>query len=144
MLVAMSKWTALAVLGVTFAAGSLAGFTLRGTSPSGPALAAPAELPPPIVGGVDVPVRADRTPSRAVEPKSDPVVSSVPTPGSWFRLGAGDTLSEVSQRAYGTTKRVADVAKANPGLDPRRIPKGTLVYVPRTSETPSVRPSATR
>jgi hypothetical protein len=128
--VSMSRWAALAVLGVTFAGGSLAGFALRGSCAQGPALAAPTALPPPIEGGVDLPVL------RAV-----PTVRPVPTPGSWYRLGAGDTLSEVSQKAYGTARRVSDLVQANPGLDPRRLRTGTLVYVPRGSESPGSAPS---
>lgn len=142
MLVAMSKWTALAVLGVTFVAGSLAGFTLRGSCAQGPPLAAPADLPPPIEGGVDVPAPPTRPSSRTSGTGPEVGVATVPTPGAWFRLGTGDTLSEVSQRAYGTTKRVADLTKANPGLDPRRLPKGTLIYVPKGSETPGGPPAA--
>jgi phage tail protein X len=125
--VSMSKWAALAVLGVTFGGGSLAGFALRGSCAPGPALAAPSDLPPPIEGGVDLP-----SPRAAPAPS----VRSVPTPGAWYRVGTGDTLSEVSQKAYGTSRRVADLVQANPGLDPRRLPTGTLVYVPKGSESP--------
>ena len=54
--------------------------------------------------------------------------------GSFFRLGASDTLGEISRKAYGTTKRVADLQRANPSLDPKNLKSGTLIYVPSGRE----------
>ena len=83
-------------------------------APAPAAAAAPAGTPPapaalPIVAGVP---------------------TAVPTPGHIYRVEAGDTLSEIAQKAYGTTKRLAQVLSANPGLDPTKMRRGILVYVP--------------
>jgi nucleoid-associated protein YgaU len=140
----LSKWTALAVLGVTFVFGSVAGFTLRGKDGRTPPLAAPADLPPPIEGGVDVPLPPSGPRTAAPARASSSAVAATPTPGAWYRLAAGDTLSQVSQRAYGTARRADDIARANPALDPRRLAKGTLVYVPKGTEAAGAPPGAGR
>jgi nucleoid-associated protein YgaU len=43
----------------------------------------------------------------------------------------GDTLSELSTKYYGTVKKVKVITDANPGLDPRRMPVGTRLKIPR-------------
>jgi hypothetical protein len=73
--------------------------------------------------------------ARAPKPSSGSPLPR-PVPGRYFRVAPDDTLSEISQRAYGTTKRVPDLLAANPGLDPARLRPGTLLYVPRASEKP--------
>jgi nucleoid-associated protein YgaU len=132
MLVSMSKWTAMAVIGTTFAAGIGGGWLLQRTrSGEGPALAStvssPAAVPvEPIAAPSPVGVRPPATPAVAIK--------AVPAAGSFFRLGASDTLSEISRKAYGTTKRVADLQRANPSLDPKNLKSGTLIYVPSGRE----------
>jgi nucleoid-associated protein YgaU len=44
---------------------------------------------------------------------------------------SGDTLSEISTKYYGTVKKVKVITDANPGLDPRRMPVGTRLKIPR-------------
>ena len=51
-------------------------------------------------------------------------------------VGPNDTLSAISKRAYGTTRRVPDLLAANPGVDADRLRAGALLYVPKASERP--------
>jgi hypothetical protein len=55
-------------------------------------------------------------------------------PGHFVRVGSNDTLGEISKRAYGTVRRVADIQRANPGTDPVRLRPGALLYVPMGDE----------
>ena len=132
MLVSMSKWTAMAVIGTTFAGGIGGGWLLQQAhSSGGPALAAtvssPAVVPvDPVAAPISVGVRPPATPTVAIK--------AVPVAGSFFRLGASDTLGEISRKAYGTTRRVADLQRANPSLDPKNLKSGTLIYVPSGRE----------
>jgi nucleoid-associated protein YgaU len=50
--------------------------------------------------------------------------------GKKYVVKAGDTLSEIAQRKYGTTKKVKDILKANPGLDPDKIKTGQVIILP--------------
>ncbi len=63
-----------------------------------------------------------------------PQVKAVPTPGHFFVVTPGTTLSEVSKRAYGTVRRVGDLLAANPGLDPAHLKTSTPLYVPVGAE----------
>lgn len=137
MLFSMSRGLVAGVLGATFALGAGTGWLLHRPASDGPALSAPAAAPAPAARSVEIPQGpgAPRNPARAV-----PVVKSVPTPGHFFRLDRQDTMSEVAKRAYGTTKRLADLLAANPGLEPTRLTPGTLVYVPVGRETASSAP----
>jgi nucleoid-associated protein YgaU len=110
MILIVKRWVAVAALSTVFATGAGAAWVATRALAPTPALAAPAA------------------------PSREPAVRSEPVPGRHFRFGTNDTLSAVSKRAYGTTKRVPDLLAANPGLDPERIRPGTVIYVPRTSE----------
>ncbi len=63
-----------------------------------------------------------------------PQVKAVPTPGHFFVVAPGTTLSEVSKRAYGTVRRVGDLLAANPGVDPAHLKPSTTIYVPVGAE----------
>ena len=65
------------------------------------------------------------------------VPTPTPTAGHIYRVEAGDTLSEIAERAYGSTKRLPELLAANPGLEPTRMRRGTLVYVPLEKAAPS-------
>lgn len=138
MWVAMSRGRALAVVVATFVGGGAAGWLVRGSvrptdephvasaasGSGGPAdgrgVPADGRVAPPVPGA---PSRLGR-----VE------IKATPTPGHYVRLGPNETLSELAQRAYGTTRRAKELLEANPHLDPRRVPAGTLVYVPLGTE----------
>ena len=144
MLVSMTKWTVLGVLGTTFAMGMGGGWLLRRTpSATGPALVA---MPAPTQ---DAQASAGTGPSGPTSligrPPAPPptAVRAVPTPGTFFRLGPSDTFSEISKKAYGTTKRIADLQRANPTLDPKNLKSGTLVYVPSGREPVPTPPADT-
>lgn len=129
MLVSMSKWMALGVLGTTFSTGLAAGWVIRRAAPVREVRdACPAYVPPP---PVEAPVPVTR-PGKAAA--GAVIVRPTPTPGAYVRLGASDTLGEISKKAYGTARRVGDLQKANPGIDPQRLRPGTLLYVPMGSE----------
>lgn len=136
MWVAMSRTTAAVVVGATFLGGGVAGWLLRGgpTAPAPVPLVAVTPAPPaPVqVKSSSVPPSAPRGAPSTSAPAA---VRSSPTAGHWYRLGASDTLSEIARRAYGTTKRTADVVAANPGLDAQRLRPGQLVYLPRANES---------
>lgn len=137
MWVAMSRSRAVGVLAATFVVGGAAGWMLRGgRTADAPALttSAPGSMPVPREVGRE-PARATvpPLPTRTV-PAGSVQVKAVPTPGHYVRLGANETLSEVAQRAYGSTKRLHELLEANPLLDPKRLPPGTLVYVPAGTE----------
>lgn len=133
MWVAMSRGRALAVVAATFVAGGAAGWVVRGGGPSvgepRPALTV-REGPRSADGarGFAVPASGAASPVGRVE------IKATPTPGHYVRLGPNETLSELAQRAYGTTRRAKELLEANPHLDPRRVPAGTLVYVPLGTE----------
>jgi len=137
MWVAMSRSRAVGVLVATFVVGGTAGWLLRGSRTSdAPALTTSA------VGAMPAPRDGGREPARTTVPplptQKVPAggvqVKAVPTPGHYVRLGVNETLSEVAQRAYGSTKRLHELLEANPLLDPKRLPPGTLVYVPAGTE----------
>jgi lipoprotein NlpD len=113
MILIVKRWVAASTLGAAFLAGGGAG----------------------LVGGrvLSEPPRALAAGPRArpSPPRPDPV------PGRHFRVGPNDTLSEISQRAYGTVRRVPDLVAANPGLEPDRLRPGMLLYVPVDSERPA-------
>ncbi len=147
MWVAMSRGTAVGVLAATFAAGGAAGWLLRGgptTHVEPPTLTAlpPGSMPPNRDVGRDTgrePARGTVPPlptkgTGRVGPAGTVQVKAVPTPGHYVRLNANETLSEIAQRAYGSTKRLPDLLEANPLLDPKRLQPGTLVYVPVGTE----------
>ena len=50
--------------------------------------------------------------------------------GKKYTVKKGDTLSEIVKAKYGTTKRMKEVLKANPGLDPDHIKVGQVITLP--------------
>ena len=117
MVFVVKRWVAVASLATLFAVGAGGGWLATQWWSGSTPLAAPG----PASRGAPAPSR--------------------PAPGGWYRVEPNDTLSEVSQRAYGTTRRVGDLLAANPGLDPARIRPGALLYVPIGSE-PAPGPAA--
>jgi serine-type D-Ala-D-Ala carboxypeptidase/endopeptidase (penicillin-binding protein 4) len=63
----------------------------------------------------------------------------VPGPGRTHRVGNGQTLSHIA-RDYGVT--VAELERANPGLDPRRIRVGQTIRIPGGSAAAPAAPAA--
>jgi nucleoid-associated protein YgaU len=54
----------------------------------------------------------------------------------------GDTLGEISQQHYGTSKKWEDIVKANPGLDPERLVPGMKLIIPGKQKHAASRASA--
>jgi nucleoid-associated protein YgaU len=58
-----------------------------------------------------------------------------PEPRVWV-VKAGDTLSEISLEALGTSKRWQEIVDANPGLDPARLKVGARLKLPTEGVAP--------
>jgi hypothetical protein len=89
----------------------------------------PAANPPPKAAPAKPAVPTERPAALGT-----PDVKPEPTPGHFYKVQAGDTLHEVSVKAYGGIKRLGDLIHANPALDPNKIRIGALVYVPAGTE----------
>jgi len=50
--------------------------------------------------------------------------------GTVYTIRKGDTLSEISQRVYGTAKLWRKILEANPGIDPRALRIGQKIVIP--------------
>jgi LysM repeat protein len=60
-------------------------------------------------------------------------------------VAAGETLSDISKKHYGTTTKWKEIVKANPGLDPEGLKVGQKIKLPEiagTTPTPSTGGSA--
>lgn len=53
-----------------------------------------------------------------------------------YAIKAGDTLSEIAARSYGSARRWHRITKANPGLDPRRLRVGQVIKLPGPFSSP--------
>lgn len=61
--------------------------------------------------------------------------SALPPGAVLHEVAAGETLTHVSRRYYGSDHRWQVILDANPGLDPRRMPVGREIVVPALSPT---------
>jgi len=139
MILHMSRGFVLGVLATVFVVGGAAGYLVRGS-----ASGAPPSDDPPLARGVETPIVPAYLPVPAGPKggsKTTAALKSVPTPGGFYRLAEKETLSDVAKRAYGSTRRLADLLAVNASLDPKRLAPGTLVYVPVGIE-PSPMPPA--
>lgn len=50
--------------------------------------------------------------------------------GTVYVIKKGDTLSEISQRIYGTSRLWRRILEANPGIDPRALRIGQKIIIP--------------
>ncbi|MGE0142384.1 MAG: LysM peptidoglycan-binding domain-containing protein [Planctomycetota bacterium] len=70
----------------------------------------------------------------ATEPKATKGRATTLPPGAVLHeVAAGETLTHVSRRYYGSDQRWQVILDANPGLDPRRMPVGREIVVPALS-----------
>jgi phage tail protein X len=94
------------------------------------------EPPPPIVRKEAL--LPEPQPSQA--PTGAPAAASTGAARS-YRIAAGDTLARIARRLYGDAGMWRDLAKANPGLDPRRLRVGATIALPETATAvPAARP----
>ncbi|NQY92075.1 MAG: LysM peptidoglycan-binding domain-containing protein, partial [Deltaproteobacteria bacterium] len=76
-----------------------------------------------------------RIPARGVtvkKPASSSTRSVVPPTG--FRsilIREGDTLYDLAEEELGAASRWVEIQRANPGLDPGRLPVGKKILIPR-------------
>jgi len=92
----------------------------------------------PVVSAVPAPLRPDvsavtdtRAPNSVAAPEPTPQPLSVPIPRE-YTVVAGDTLSRISQKVYGTPSRWEDIFNANKAALPRpdRVKVGQKLIVP--------------
>lgn len=48
-----------------------------------------------------------------------------------YKIAAGESLSSIAERLYQDARQWRSIAKANPGLDPRRLRPGQVIKLPR-------------
>lgn len=69
-------------------------------------------------------------PSQA--PKAAPAAAATGAARS-YRIAVGDTLARIARRLYGDAGKWRDLAKTNPGLDPRRLRVGAIIALPEAA-----------
>ena len=89
-----------------------------------PTLSPSPSLPKETASAVEKPAE---TANREAEPTKAPVA---PALVNTYAVHAGDTLQGIASRLYGDAERWRDIAKANPGLDPRRLRLGQVIKLP--------------
>lgn len=75
---------------------------------------------------------ADPAPMRegAVDPRPERSASTRET----YTIQDGDTVSELAQKKLGSTRHTQRILDLNPGLDPKRMRKGTVIVLPSQQE----------
>lgn len=75
---------------------------------------------------------------------ADPDPSSVPRPGTTYRVHKGDTCVSIVTRAYGDRRRIDLMHKANPGLGPQphHLVEGTELILPVANAPSTTSPDA--
>jgi nucleoid-associated protein YgaU len=92
---------------------------------SGPGRAEPAtEAPPPLPAS---PAAVDTPNAKAPEPPPSPA------PPKTYTIARGDTLSSIAKAFYGDRRAWRAIAKANPGLDPKKLRPGQVIKLPALS-----------
>ena len=118
-------------------AGAL-GLAALGLGAAGGACAAdqakPGVPPPPALGGVPPP------PAKLA---GEPVAVSDTPPGTKpYVVQKGDTVASVAKKQLGDEKRVAEIVKANPGLDAKKpLTAGQKIYLPVDTKAPDPGPA---
>jgi nucleoid-associated protein YgaU len=91
----------------------------------------PARLP--LNREIVIPARSAAVASAANATKGR--TTALPPGAVLHEVAAGETLTHVSRRYYGSDHRWQVILDANPGLDPRRMPVGREIVVPALSPT---------
>lgn len=76
---------------------------------------------------------AEPVSSTVTPPENKPQPAPVVLTASEYKIRAGDTLSQISQRELGTKDRWRELVDANPGLDPARLSVGKVIRLPGAS-----------
>jgi LysM repeat protein len=66
----------------------------------------------------------------AAAPRGSAGSTDAATAGRSHTIAAGDTLSQISQRYYGTARRWQEIVDANPGTDPAKLHVGKTLVIP--------------
>jgi len=99
------------------------GASVDGLASRTPASGAPEAAPPE-------PRRIPERPELTAAPGESPRTIAVQ---ATYTIREGDSLSEIAARTLGTAKAWKRIVAANPGLDPRRLPIGTVLRIPHGS-----------
>lgn len=78
--------------------------------------------------GADPVVKAEPKTEPKSEPKGD-AKKAAPT-GRTHRIERGDTLEGIARQYFGSTKRLEEIRKLNPSVDPTRMRVGQLIKLP--------------
>ncbi len=73
----------------------------------------------------------------AARPLTSSAGSKVPTAGPGqkvYTIADGDLLGSIAKREYGSAKYWPAIVKANPGLNPNRLPIGSKILLPSAAE----------
>ncbi|HTO79794.1 MAG TPA: DUF5134 domain-containing protein [Methylocystis sp.] len=88
-------------------------------------------------GSASTPQQAQSEPEAPLQlakppPKLEPQIATS-RGGESYKIAVGDTLWGIAARAYGDARLWGRIAKANPALDPRHLPVGQMVALPKPS-----------
>lgn len=103
------------------------------TPPEAEAPTAPIEAPTPEPAAPSPVASAPETPvAKAPEmPLTAPTDPSAPELVDTYQIVAGDRLSTIATALYGDWKAWRAIAKANPGLNPKKLRPGQVIKLPR-------------
>lgn len=95
-------------------------------------------------GAVPIDAGTDDAPIVApiVEEDPKPAVEPEPPAPTSYTVKSGDTLEKIARDLLGDRKHVADIQKANPGLNPQKIFVGQVIKLPAVGDSGSA-PSKT-
>ena len=106
------------------------------TATTPPPVVTPAPAPtdePPVI----TPEPAPKKPHKAAKPTTthkpkEKYATEKKAGGKTYVIKKGDTLQEISQQFYGTTKKWKKIATANKGVikDPNKLPVGAKIEIP--------------
>jgi len=86
------------------------------------------------VAGADPPGPALRPDGLIGEIVRGPLRTRASEDANAYTIAAGDTLSGIASRRYGSTRYVQTIQDANPGLDPNRLRVGERIRLPDVSK----------
>jgi 5'-nucleotidase len=95
-------------------------------SPPGPAIASSASEP---AGSASNP-SGTQPPVTEKSGDHEPSIGISSDRRDRITIGAGDTLAKIAARLYGDPEKWRTIAKANPGLDVKRLKPGRVIILP--------------
>ena len=65
-----------------------------------------------------------------IEPMGEPEVIAEPTPVRTYTIKKGDNFWKIAKDVYGDPMRMADIEKANPNINPKKLQIGDEIVLP--------------